>query len=428
MFCGYIFLLYKLYKFHKIVFIRINLVLGALNLKNKKTIYIIITTALISCLATSIIKDLFYIKNTGIVAKKSHTISEIIKDLSLFDVDEEKMADYACSAIAYAVEDNYTNYYSKDQFESFKSHIFNNFYGIGIVVSVDVTENKILVESVIEGSPAKNSGILPGDYLISVDKIEYDGNNFNKAVNTIRGGKTNKENQKEVIIGIERNKEEIEFVVKKDIIVQDSVSSKIINDDIGYIKITSFNTIDKDSDIEQRDTYDEFLDSLNIIKSQGIKKLIIDLRNNPGGSLDVVLKIADTLLPEGIITYTQDKKGKKLEYKSDKNEINMDIVLLVNENSASASEVLSGALRAYKKAVIVGEKTYGKGIVQTLVPLNDGSGISLTTSKYFSPDGICIHGKGIIPDIVVKSDTKKQISELLYEEDIQLQKAVEILK
>ena len=159
-----------------------------------------------------------------------------------------------------------------------------------------------------------------------------------------------------------------------------------------------------------------------------MKKLIIDLRNNPGGSLTVVNKIADELLPEGIITYTEDKKGSRTDYSSKEGELYIPIAVLVNGNSASASEVLTGALKDYKKATIIGEKTFGKGIVQSVIPLGDGSGISVTTAKYFSPNGVCIHGVGIEPDIVVEMDNNKQISDLSYEEDIQLKKAVEVLQ
>lgn len=201
----------------------------------------------------------------------------------------------------------------------------------------------------------------------------------------------------------------------------------MLDDSIGYVRITAFNSADVE-DETAKDTYDEFSESLNILKEQGMKSLVLDLRGNPGGSLDVVIKIADELLPYGIITYTEDKNGKRQDYTSNEGELGMPIAVLVDNSSASASEVLTGALKDFEKAKIVGEKTFGKGIVQTMFNLSDGSGLTVTTSKYYSPNGTCIHGIGIEPDVVVEMDSEKQISELTYDEDIQLQKAVEILK
>ena len=158
-----------------------------------------------------------------------------------------------------------------------------------------------------------------------------------------------------------------------------------------------------------------------------MQKLVIDLRDNPGGDLDVVCKIADSLLPEGIITYTEDKYGKRTTINSDKRETDIPIAVLINGGSASASEVLTGALKDYKKATVIGTKSYGKGIVQTVYPFSDGSGISITTAKYYTPAGVCIHGIGIEPDITVELVSDKAISELELSEDTQMQKAIEVL-
>lgn len=393
----------------------------------KKTISIIVLTALVSCLLTGTIKDIIYVQNNGVINNKIAKLANIIDNYCIFDLDKEKMADYAASGLTLAVDDNYTNYYSKQQFESYKTNLSNSFYGIGIVISVDAEVNKLVVVSAIEGGPSDKAGILSGDYIVAVDGVEYTGDEMDNAVSVMRGDELEEKKGTKVVVTVERDGQRMDFEIIRDIVKNDSVSEKMIDDEIGYIRITAFNSADEE-DEDAMDTYDEFMESLENLQNSGMKKLIIDLRNNPGGNLTVVNNIADELLPEEIITYTVDKKGSRSDYTSDAEEIGIPMAVLVNSNSASASEVLTGALKDYEKAIIVGEKTFGKGIVQSVIPLGDGSGVSVTTAKYYSPNGICIHGVGIEPDIVVEMETDKQISDLTYEEDIQLQKAVEVLK
>ncbi len=393
----------------------------------KKTISIIILTALVSSLLTGTIKDILYVQNNGIINNKIAKLANIIDNYCIFDLDKEKMADYAASGLTLAVDDNYTNYYSKQQFESYKTNLSNSFYGIGIVISVDAEVNKLVVVSAIEGGPSDKAGILSGDYIVAVDGVEYTGDDMDNAVSVMRGDELEEKKGTKVVVTVERDGQRMDFEIIRDIVKNDSVSEKMIDDEIGYIRITAFNSADEE-DEDAMDTYDEFMESLENLQNSGMKKLIIDLRNNPGGNLTVVNNIADELLPEEIITYTVDKKGSRSDYTSDAEEIGIPMAVLVNSNSASASEVLTGALKDYEKAIIVGEKTFGKGIVQSVIPLGDGSGVSVTTAKYYSPNGVCIHGVGIEPDIVVEMETDKQISDLTYEEDIQLQKAVEVLK
>lgn len=394
---------------------------------SKKTIKIIAITAVVTCLLTNTVRDIMYVNNNGVVNNKVKKVADIINTYGLFDIDEEKMADYAATGLAVSVDDHYTNYYNKEEFASFNTSLSNSFYGIGIVISVDTTTNKLIVVSPIEGGPSANAGIMPGDYIVAVDGVEYSGNQMNEAVSLMRGDSLEDKKGTQVTVTVERAGTRNDYVITRDIVRINSVNSKMVDDEIGYVRITAFNAVDDKSDGSQ-DTYDEFIAAIDSLKAEGMKKLVIDLRNNPGGSLSVVNKIADELLPAGIITYTETKTGKREEYTSSAGELGIPMTVLVNGGSASASEVLTGALKDYKKATVIGTKTFGKGVVQTVIPLGDGSGISLTTSKYYSPSGVCIHGIGIEPDIVVEADETKQISDLSVDEDIQLQKAIEVLK
>lgn len=392
----------------------------------KHTFKIILITAAITCLLTNTVKDIMFVQNNGIINNKVKKVSQIISDYSLFDVDEEKMADYAATGLAVAVDDHYTSYYNKEEFASFNTNLSNSFYGIGIVLSVDPETNKLIVVSPVEGGPSANAGILPGDYVVAVDGIRYTGEQMSEAVSIMRGDDIKDKKGTKVTVTVERNGSETDFVITRDIVTVNTVSSKMLTDEIAYIRITAFNSVD-DTTEGSKDTYDEFKEALDQMNSNGMKKLIIDLRNNPGGNLSVVNKIADELLPAGIITYTETKKGQRQDYTSGAGELGIPMAVLVNGGSASASEVLTGALKDYEKATIVGTKTFGKGIVQTVIPLGDGTGISLTTSKYYSPKGVCIHGVGIEPDIVIEANDTKQITDLTPEEDVQLQKAIEVI-
>ena len=393
--------------------------------QKRKIFAIIVFTALVSIILTNTVRDIMYVQN-GSVNNKLSNIVNILKNYSLYDIDEEKLGDYAASGMVVAVDDPYTNYYNKDEFRAYQTNLSNSFTGIGIVLSVDNNINKLVIVSPVDGSPAARAGILAGDYIVAVDGVRYSGDDMNEVVSIIRGDKLENVKGTSVTLTVERNGVLVDYTVMREVVKTDSVSEKMLDNGIGYLRISSFNSADT-GDEESTDTYDEFVESLKILNDNGMNKLIIDLRGNPGGNLNIVNKIADDLLPAGIITYTETKNGKRVDYNSYDGEIDMPMAVLVNGASASGSEVLTGALKDYKKAVVIGTKTYGKGIVQTVIPLSDGSGMSVTTSKYFSPSGVCIHGVGIEPDIVVEMDDIKQISLLDYNEDVQLQKAVEVL-
>lgn len=352
---------------------------------------------------------------------KISVVENMLSEYSLFDTDEEKMADYAAIAIAASVDDPYTAYYPKEEFSSFKDNILSSYVGVGAMLGADLEKDEITVVSTVEDGPAYKAGIKAGDIIIAVDGKSYEASRLTEATMNIKAG----EEGSIVKITVDRpGKGKIDFDVKREKIVKKTVVSRMVTKDIGYIQITGFETKTSGAD---KDTFDSFKEEYQALEKNGLKKLIIDLRDNPGGDLDVVCKIADEFLPEGIITYTEDKKGKRDNIYSDKNEIDIPIVVLVNGGSASASEVLTGALKDYKKATVVGTRTYGKGIVQAVFPFSDGSGMSITTARYFTPNGECIHKIGIEPDVTVELDSDKQLSEIKDSEDNQLQKAIEIL-
>ena len=391
-------------------------------MKSKKSfILTIVITAIITCLGTNIARDVMYVSDSGKSLQKISAVKKMLSEYSLFDVDEEKVADYASMAMAAAIDDPYTAYYPKDDFNSYRSNIMSSYVGVGATLGADIEKNQLVVVSPMEDSPAEKAGLKSGDIITAIDGKTYEANQLSEAASYLKNG----DEGTTVTLTIQReNDGELDITITRGEIIKNSVKSEMLASNVGYMRITSF---ESKSERSGKDTYDEFREHLSALQTAGMQKLVIDLRGNPGGDLNVVCKIADVILPKGIITYTEDKHGRRSTIKSDDNELDIPIAVLVNGGSASASEVLTGALKDYKKAAVIGEKTYGKGIVQTVYPFSDGSGMSITTAKYYTPSGVCIHQIGIEPDIEVDLNPDKNISELELSEDTQLQKALEYL-
>jgi len=346
-------------------------------------------------------------------------VNKILAYLNRFyvdKIDEVALEEGMYKGLVAGVGDPYTTYMSKEEFEDFQTETTGRYAGIGVVVSVDQTDQLITVVSPFEGSPGAEAGLIPGDKIIKVNDFEVTGDDLNEAVSMMKGPAGTK-----VKLTVYRKSEFKTFDVEitRANIDYPKVSHKMLDGNIGYIKIVSFDEV----------TYDQFMTAYKDLTSKGQKGLIIDLRNNPGGLLSIVTKIADQLLPEGMIVYTEEKNGKKDTYLSDANEIKVPLVILVNQNSASASEILSGAVKDHNKGKLVGTTTFGKGLVQSIYPLGDGSAIKITISKYYTPSGVCIQGIGIEPDYVVElpDDLKSKLT-LDEKEDIQLKKALEVIK
>lgn len=352
---------------------------------------------------------------------KITALKRIIDNEFLYEYDEEKMADYMAVGMLEALDDPYAQYYNEDAFKTMMTTTEGEYYGIGIYVSYDESKNMPIILLPIEGSPAMEVGIKPGDYIEYVGEYSAAEYSYSELVDAIKGLPGTK-----VKIGIirysddEKNKEKFELEVERRKIELNPVKSDIYEGSIGYIKLSSFDEI----------TYDNFKTEYEkLITNSNVKSLIIDLRDNPGGVFGTCVSITDIILPEGKIVSTVDKKGNEESVYSGPTQITIPLVVLVNENSASASEVFTAAVKDYEIGTIIGKKTYGKGIVQTLCSLKDGSYVKLTTSEYFSPNGNKIHGVGVEPDIEVDlPEGVESTYNLEYEKDTQLQKAIEILK
>ena len=347
---------------------------------------------------------------------KIHRVLTLMDNEFYFDFDKDKLIDYALTGMVIAADDPYSGYYSEEKFGNYLNNTENGYIGVGIVVGVSENNEYLEVISTMKDSPGEAAGLESGDLIIEAGGRKIFAEDMNYLVDLLRG--KDEDVGDSVSLMIKRGDEIFNISLEKDKIDKDTVKGEILEDEIGYISISGF---DRKKDEYSPDTYDEFKAEVEKIKGKNIDKLIIDLRDNPGGDLEVVSKIADYILPEGIITYTEDKHGKRNTIYSDKEYLDMDMVVLVNGGSASASEVLTGAMKDYDAAYIVGTTTYGKGIVQTVYSFEDGSGISLTTSKYFTPAGICIHETGIEPTCVVEPSEDTDV-------DAQLEKAIEILK
>ena len=333
------------------------------------------------------------------------------------EIDDEKLLEGAMKGMADAIGDPYTVYMNQDEFITFIESSQGSFYGIG--AQLGIRDNNVTVIAPVEGSPAEKAGLKAGDIILKVDDYEVNELNTEAVVSRVRG-----EEGVPVTLTIKRegveNPLEIEIVRAE--IKTESVKGEILEDGIGYIQLTTFS---------DEEVSDKFAEKLNELKQQGMKKLILDLRGNPGGYLNECVEIASNFIPEGeVITYTIDKYDKKVISNSlGGDAIGMPLVVLVDGGSASASEVVTGALRDYEVATIIGTRTFGKGIVQQLRVLpNDMGGLKVTTSKYYTPNGENIHGTGIEPNIVV--EIPQEVLDMDYDRSIdpQFQKALEVIR
>lgn len=350
------------------------------------------------------------------VVERIRPIMKIMDSYYLEDYDEDDMIDGLLSGMLAAVGDPYTGYYNEESYEKLMETSTGVYYGIGVVVQQDVTTGAVLVVNPYADCPGAEAGMLPGDIIYSVGDVEVTGMDLNEVVALIRGAEGS---TVDITVLHENAKELTTLTVERRKIETHTVEYDVLEGDIGYVKITEFDSV----------TTSQFVSAMEDLKSQNIKSLIVDLRDNPGGSLETVIDVLDTLLPKGIYTYLEDKYGNRQNYKGRKDaSYEYPMVVLVNGNSASASELFTGAVHDYGKATIVGTTTFGKGIVQQIIPLKDGGGVKVTMAKYYTPNGVCIHKTGITPDVTVELDDGEYASTVEREDDEQLKKAVEILK
>lgn len=350
-----------------------------------------------------------------------HMLRDLLDKNFLFDYKEKDLYEGSLKGMFANLGDPYTQYYTADEFKKLMETLDGRYKGIGVLVQAS-KEGFIKVVQVFDDSPAAEAGLKAGDYIIKVEGKEYSADQMEDAVAVMKG-----EEDTDVKITIRRmekdgkNFKDIDLkVARRDVKVDtiDDASFTIKGKKIGYIHIKSFDDV----------TGEDFNASYKKLKDQGIKGLVLDLRNNPGGSLDVCLAIADKFLGKGVIVTTEDKNGKVITEESDEANDDIPMTVLVNENSASASEILSGAFKDRKRAKIVGKKTFGKGIVQKLFPLEDGSGAKITISEYHTPSGAKINKIGVKPDVEVDvEDQNQEINKQNLSKDIQFKKAVQVL-
>ncbi len=351
------------------------------------------------------------------IIRKLSMLEGVINEYYVGDVDTYKLQEGIYKGFISGVGDTYTTYYTQKEYDDFKEEASGIYKGIGISMYLESEDNSIVIKEVFEGSPAETAGLLPNDKIIKVAGKEVSGNDYKTVSSLIVGEKGT---EVEMTVFRPSDKRTYDFMVTRSNITYPTVNFRMLDNEVAYIQITKFEEL----------THSQFKTALEKSEAHHAKGIVLDLRNNPGGLLRIAKDIVDELIPEGIIVSTKDKNGKSVEYYADNNYTDIPMVVLINSNSASASEVVAGALKDYGRAKMIGETSYGKGVVQTIIPLSDGSALKLTTSQYFTPKGICIQGIGIEPDVEVSLPIEKLIhsGNLEDTEDDQLQTALEVLR
>lgn len=349
------------------------------------------------------------------VAKLQVLEDTINEHFYLEEVTSEELADGVYRGIMWALEDPYSEYYTAEELNDILTQTEGIYYGIGAYVSIDTDTTLPKISGVIAGTPAEEAQLRANDILYEVDGVSTYGMSLSEAVALIKG-----EEGTEVMLTIYREGESdyLQVPVTRRKVESPTVNFEMLDDKTAYIQIVEFDEV----------TVDQFAEALAVAKGSGMEGLILDLRTNPGGSLKAVVEIARMLLPKGLIVYTEDKSGERVEYTCDgKREFDLPLVVLIDMNSASAAEILAGAIQDYGIGTLVGTTTFGKGIVQQIIPFKDGSAVKMTISSYFTPNGRDIHGVGIEPDITIEYDVDAYYdSEGSY--DNQLEKAKEVLQ
>lgn len=358
-------------------------------------------------------------KSDILTNKTVKKIDELMSYIDLYynndDYDEEDIRNAIYAGTLEGLGDPYSVYYTADEYKDMQINTSGNYYGIGAALSQDAKTKEVTISKVYEGTPAEEAGLKDGDQIIKVNDTESTSKELSALVQEIRG-----EEGTTVHLQVYRasNNKTFEIDVERKNVELPSITSKMLDGGIGYIQISEF----------QSKTDEQFKSALADLKKQGMKSLIVDVRSNPGGLINAASNILDQILPEGTVVYTEDKYGKREDYTSDSNCLDCPIAVLVNENSASASEIFAGAIKDYNYGTLIGTKTFGKGIVQTVFPLEDGDAVKITTAKYYTPKGNYIHGVGIEPDIELTykySGPEDEAYDMKY--DNQVQKAIEVL-
>lgn len=393
-----------------------------------KSIMLVILVALITFVVTTVFmyqylrtdentKYILVSNEDSSIGAELSKFRTIIEQYYLGEIDDEKLREGAISGYVGGLGDEYSQYITKEKYNEFEANVMGNYVGIGIYMAVYKDSEEIVIISPIKNSPAEKAGLLSGDIITKVDGVEYKGvDGLEEASNKIKG-----EAGTIVNLEVKRDGKILTFEIAREKVIMNPITSEVLESNIGYLQVMSF---DEESSIEFKEKYED-------LKNKGIKSLIIDLRNNGGGIVQEALNIADYIVPKGSsLMITVNKKEKEVVEVAKKEPIiDIPVIVLVNENSASASEILVGALSENNCATIVGTKTYGKGVIQDILKLTDGSALKLTTEEYFTPNRNKINKIGIEPDVVVELPEDVQTSyNIERSKDTQLNKAIEMLK
>lgn len=351
------------------------------------------------------------------IVQKLSVLQMLVDTYYLDDADKDELETGIYKGFISSLNDPYSTYFTKEEYAYLLESSSGVYYGIGAVVSQDVKTGIIRVVKPYKDTPAYKAGLLPDDIIYKVEGEEVTGKDLTEVVSKMKGAQGTK-----VKITIIRDGAEdpIDLTIERQKINIPTIDYKMLKDNIGYIQIIEFDEI----------TISQFNSAIKDLEKMGMEGLIIDVRDNPGGLLESVVSILDRLLPKCLLVYTEDKNKERTDKYAEKpDQFSKPMAVLINDESASASEIFAGALQDYKKATIVGTTSFGKGIVQQVIPLTDGTAVKLTISKYFTPKGRNIHGTGIVPDVEVElADDLKQMVTVPLDKDNQVQKAIEILK
>ncbi len=357
---------------------------------------ILLSAGLMSCGLRAYGTNLGGMASSKDVERKISGLKELIDARYLGDVDDSKLEEGLYKGLISGLDDPYSVYYDEEETKSMMESNEGEYCGIGAVLTRDTDTGIITLVQIYDDSPAMEAGLKAGDILYKVEDIEVTGEDLTEVVSHIKGEKGT-----EVRLTVLRgdDMEEVTVTAVRNTVQVRTVKHEMKSDGIGYVSVSEFDIV----------TYEQYKEALADLENQGMEGLIVDLRNNPGGNLDTVCDILDLMLPEGLIVYTEDKEGNRDEKKSDEErQFRLPLVVLMNGNSASASEIYAGAVQDYGIGEIVGTQSYGKGVVQQIYPMKDGTSVKLTIAEYFTPKGRNIDGKGINPDVEVEYEENKE--------------------
>lgn len=390
-------------------------------MKHKEYTAGVLTGVLVVTLAVGGVKFVQQRQYNGVLSDTSHVqkieyLEKLIDQEYLGEVDNDEMAEGVYAGLVYGLGDVYSRYYTADEYAQETASTDGAYAGIG--VSIQKNKNGgVQIAECYEGGPGAEAGLQTGDVITAINDTDVTDMELSDVVSIIRENK-----DKTIVLTVLRENEDSSREISVDVtdVELPSVSGEMLDESTGYIQITQFTGV----------TPQQYKDTFAELKDKGMERLVIDLRDNPGGLLTSVCDILCEILPEGLIVYTEDKYGNREEETCDgKNKLDMPLAVLVNENSASASEIFAGAVQDHGVGTIVGTTTYGKGVVQELRQLSDGSAVKLTVSNYYTPNGNSINKVGIKPDVEVKlASVLLNKDEITHEEDNQLQKALNVIE